>query len=79
MREIGLLALGALAMAISFVEIVGHLFGSLQTLRRLTGRVMGRGGSEHTDMHQAMFWVRVLGLLLFGGLVIASGFSVQGA
>lgn len=77
--EVVLIILGALAMAVSLIEIIGHLFGGLSTLRTLTGRMLGRSSEQQSGMDEAMFWVRVAGLFLSGGLAIAAGLSVLGA
>ena len=68
-----------MAVAISFIEIVGHLFGLSETFRGLIRRLLGRNGEKQSDMDQAMFWVRVAGLMLFGWLAIAVSFTVLGA
>ena len=77
--KIAFIGLGALAMAISLLEIFAHLLGGLQTLRHLTSRVLGRSSEQSTDMEDAMFWVRVIGLLIAGALAIVVGLSVLGA
>ena len=77
--EIVFVILGTLAMTVSLVEIFGHLFGGLHTLRALTGRMLGRSSEQQSGMDEAMFWVRVAGLFLSGGLALAAGLSVMGA
>jgi hypothetical protein len=77
--EIAFVVLGALFMVISLVEIASVLFGGLHTLGRLTGILFGRNQTPESGMDQAMFWLKVIGLLILGGLAIAVGLSVQGA
>lgn len=71
-----LIGLGALAIALSLLEIVAAFIQSGHVVWKLLRRLTGRGDGPMSQMQAAMFWLQVIGLLLGGCVFVFTGLSV---
>ena len=71
-----LIALGALAIALSLLEIVAAFIQSGHVVWKLLRRLTGHGDGTMSQMQAAMFWLQVIGLLLGGCVFVYAGLRV---
>lgn len=73
-----LAAIGFICVGISLLEILASFLDSVDALLKNARRMMGLPERKVTDMEQAMAWVQVIGMLIFGGVLLAVGLSEMG-